>query len=149
VVAVVPVWLTRPASMAAEELIWVRNPHPGRGLSHSLRLGFAALPADVQAVVVLLGDEPRIPVSHLRALLDARGAHALVASGHGDLRVPPVLVERSQFGAVSGLSGDEGLRDILRGSDEVATVPLPTPPIDVDTPADLHRLADGTPDGGA
>ncbi|HEX6127538.1 MAG TPA: nucleotidyltransferase family protein [Candidatus Limnocylindria bacterium] len=143
VVAVVPVWLTLPASMAsAEDLVWLRNPHPERGMSHSLRLGFAALPADVDAALILLGDQPHVPMDHLRAILAARGTHPLVASLHGDLRMPPALVERSHFEVVATLSGDSGLRDVLRGTDEVTTVPLPGPPIDVDTPADLRRLGD-------
>jgi CTP:molybdopterin cytidylyltransferase MocA len=140
VVAVVPVWLTRPAAMDDEALVWVRNLDPGRGMSHSLRLGFAALPLDVSAAVLLLGDEPRVPVSHLRALVAARGAHPLVASAHGDLLLPPTLVERSHFDVMAALSGDRGLRDILRSSDDVASVPLPDPPADVDTPEDLRRL---------
>ena len=142
VVAVVPVWLTRPAAMAGEELIWVRNPNPERGMSHSLRLGFGALPADVGAAVILLGDHPGVPVSHLQALLAARGRHPFVASCQQDLRVPPVLVERSHFEVLQAPSGDTGLRDMLRGSDDVVTVPLGVPLMDVDTPADLRRLSD-------
>jgi molybdenum cofactor cytidylyltransferase len=130
--------------MDDEDLVWVRNPDPGKGMSHSLRLGFAALPADVSAAVLLLGDEPRVPVSHLRALIAARGAHPLVASAHGDLLLPPTLVERSHFDLVAALSGDRGLREVLRSSDDVASVPLPAPPADVDTPEDLRRLGGET-----
>jgi CTP:molybdopterin cytidylyltransferase MocA len=144
VVAVVPVWLTRPAAMDDEDLVWVRNPDPGKGMSHSLRLGFAALPADVSAAVLLLGDEPRVPVAHIRALIASRGEHPLVASAHGDLLMPPTLVERSHFDVVAALSGDRGLREVLRSSDDVASVPLPAPPADVDTPEDLHRLGGDT-----
>ena len=120
----------------------MRNPDPGKGMSHSLRLGFAALPSDVAAAVLLLGDEPRVPVDHLRALIDARGPHPLVASAHGDLLLPPTLVERSHFDVMAALSGDIGLRDVLRSAEDVASVPLPAPPIDVDTPADLRRLGE-------
>jgi CTP:molybdopterin cytidylyltransferase MocA len=140
VVAVVPVWLTRPAAMDAPDLIWVRNPNPERGMSHSLRLGFAALPPEVGAAVILLGDQPGVPASHLQAVLAARGTHPFVASADGDLRVPPVLVERSHFGVVEAPSADTGLREILRASNEVIVVPLPGPLIDVDTPADLDEL---------
>lgn len=141
VVAVVPVWLTRPSSMAgATDLVWLRNPHPERGMSHSLRLGFAALPADVDAALILLGDQPLVAPAHLRALVAARGPHPFVASDVDGLRQPPVLVERTHFPAVTRVSGDIGLRDILRDSTEVATVPLAASPPDVDTPGDLDRL---------
>jgi CTP:molybdopterin cytidylyltransferase MocA len=142
VVAVVPVWLTRPASMDDRDLVWVRNPDPGRGMSHSLRLGFAALPPEAGAAVILLGDQPAIPPEHLRALVAARGQQPYAATDVNGLLQPPVLVERSHFPAVNRVSGDIGLRDILRDSAQVAAVPLPVPPLDVDTPDDLARLGD-------
>jgi molybdenum cofactor cytidylyltransferase len=126
--------------MDAPDLVWVRNPNPERGMSHSLRLGFAAVPADVAAAVILLGDQPGVPASHLEAILAARGTYPFVASADGDLRVPPVLVERSHFGVVEAPSADTGLREILRASDEVIVVPLPGPLVDVDTPTDLDGL---------
>jgi molybdenum cofactor cytidylyltransferase len=139
IVAVVPVWLTRPASATDLALVWVRNPDPARGMSHSLRLGLEAVPDDVGAAVVLLGDEPRVPVSHLQSLVAARGARPIVASDHGGLLVPPILLERSHFAAAANLSGDIGLREIIRNSELVAAVPI-GPVVDVDTPADLHGL---------
>ena len=47
IVAVVPVWLTRPTAMDDERLRWVQNPHPARGMSHSLQLGFQAAKQDL------------------------------------------------------------------------------------------------------
>jgi CTP:molybdopterin cytidylyltransferase MocA len=142
VVAVVPIWLTRPAAMDAPDLAWVRNPNPERGMSHSLRLGIAATPPDVAAAVILLGDQPSIPPVHLQALVAARGMHPFVATDVDGLLQPPVLVERSHFAVVTEVSGDIGLRGILRDSAQVVTVPLTTPNDDVDTPEDLRRLGD-------
>ncbi|HEX2194661.1 MAG TPA: nucleotidyltransferase family protein [Candidatus Limnocylindria bacterium] len=138
VVAVVPVWLTRPAALDDPALIWVRNPHPERGMSHSLKLGFAALPRTVVAAVILLGDQPGVPPEHLRALLAARGTVPFVATVTDGIPQPPLLVEREQFAAVTELGGDAGLRDLLRGgSHAVAAVPSQTI-ADIDTPADLQ-----------
>jgi CTP:molybdopterin cytidylyltransferase MocA len=143
VVAVVPVWLTRPAAMDAPDLVWVRNPNPERGMSHSLRLGFATLGPDVAAAVILLGDQPGVAPDHLRRLIEARGPRPLVATRQGDLLVPPVLVERSHFPVVERVTGDAGLRDLLRADlDLVAAVPSPPLP-DVDTPDDLRRIGRG------
>src|SRR6185503_1456832 len=73
IVAVVPVWLTRPRAMDDDRLRWVRNPYPERGLSHSLRLGFEMLGTSVEAAVILLGDQPTVPAAAIPALLAARG----------------------------------------------------------------------------
>ncbi|MDQ2854356.1 MAG: NTP transferase domain-containing protein, partial [Chloroflexota bacterium] len=48
VVAVVPAWLPRPAGLDSEQLRWVRNAFPERGMSLSLRLGFDALGNEVE-----------------------------------------------------------------------------------------------------
>ena len=140
VVAVVPVWLTRPAAMDAPDLVWVRNPNPERGMSHSLRLGFAALPADVDAALILLGDQPLVAPAHLRALVAGRGPHPFVATDVDGVLQPPVLVERSHFPVVTSVSGDIGLRGILRDSAQLVPVPLTEPIADVDTPDDLERI---------
>ena len=140
VVAVVPVWLTRPAS-ADERLRWVRNPHPERGMSHSLELGIAALPPETEAAVILLGDQPVLPELAIPSLLAARGDRPIVAGWTDDHPTPPVLVERSHFGIVKDASGGQGLRDVLLAHPEwVAAVALAEPPADVDTPVDLERL---------
>ena len=144
VVAVVPVWLTRPASLDDPALRWVRNPHPERGMSHSLRLGFAALPPDVEAAVVLLGDQPTMPPRHLRAVVASRGQRPLVATHTGGHLAPPVLIERSHFGVVEEPGGDIGLRKVLDAHPEwVLAVELEVEPRGVDTPEDLQALRGG------
>lgn len=142
VVAVVPVWLTRPASLGdAATLRWVRNPHPERGMSHSLKLGFAALPAEVEAAIILLGDQPTLPVERIRAVLGARGERPLIAAHVAGRPAPPVLVERSHFGLVDQAAGDAGLRDLLAAHPEwVTAVAAEAPVPDVDTPDDLAAL---------
>lgn len=141
VVAVVPVWLSRPARLDDDRLRWIRNPFPERGLSLSLRLGFEALGGDVDAAVILLGDQPRIPAATIRAIVAARGERPVVASSAGGILAPPVLVERSRFDLVEGLRGDSGLREILLDHPElVRAVEVAGHLPDLDTPGDLGRL---------
>ena len=80
IVAVVPVWLTRPRVDDDDRLHWVRNPYPERGMSHSLRLGFDALGPGATAAVILLGDQPTVPATAIAALLAARGEKPIVAT---------------------------------------------------------------------
>jgi len=144
VVAVVPVWLSRPARLGGEWLRWIRNPYPERGMSLSLRLGLEALPDEAEAAVILLGDQPRVAAETIATLLAARGQRPIVAAEAGGVLAPPVLIERSHFGLAGQLTGDRGLRDVLRGSRQlVQPVPVPEHAIDVDAPSDLDRLVRG------
>ncbi len=142
IVAVVPVWLAEPASAARDDVRWVRNPFPERGLSLSLRLGLSR-PGRRRyaAAVILLGDQPRMRASTLAAVLAARGNRPVVAAEANGVLAPPVLLERSQFHLVEQLSGDVGLRDWLRShADLVEAVPVGNHSPDIDTPEDLSRL---------
>jgi len=137
IVAVVPTWLARPAG--GESLRWIANPQPELGMSHSLRLGLEAL-SDAEAAVILLGDQPRVAAATIAQLLAARGDRPIVAAEADGVLAPPVLIERSHFGLATVLTGDQGLRDVLRGSPELVTsVPVGEHAVDIDTPDDLNR----------
>lgn len=107
------------------------------GISASLRTGVAAL-AEADAVVLTLGDQPRVSSEAIEAVL-AAGAPARAvydgAPGH------PVLISRDLFPEVAQLTGDQGARDLLaaRGVTEVDLTALGGSQ-DVDTPADLESL---------
>lgn len=142
VMAVVPSWLIRPASLDRDSVRWVRNPFPERGLSLSLRLGIGALPEEVTAAVILLGDQPRVPGTTIRALLAARGERPVVVSEARGVLAPPLLVERTHFAIAGELRGDTGLRAWLAANpNHVRSVPVAGHPPDVDVPEDLGRLA--------
>lgn len=140
VAVVVPVWLSRPARYAHERLRWLRNPYPERGLSSSLQLGLDAIRDEVGAAVILLGDQLVDPAL-VAEIIAARGLRPLVATAAGGVLAPPLLIERSHFGLVDGLSGDTGLREILRDNPAlVHLVNVDAHPFDVDTPSDLAHL---------
>ena len=139
IVAVVPTWLA-PRRRSEESILWVRNPHPERGMSESLQLGFATLPASVEAAVILLGDQPTLPASSIAAILARRGERPVIAGRNRGHTTPPVLIERSHFGMVGEAIGDRGLRDLLKAQpDWVTAVELPSTD-DVDTPEQLRAL---------
>jgi molybdenum cofactor cytidylyltransferase len=141
VVTVVPVWLQPPTSLAHATIRWVRNQSPELGLSHSLRLGFAALPGEVEAAIILLGDQPRVPLADLQALIAARGRQPIIGLRAGGRIGPPVLVERSHLPIVEEARGDIGLREVLGLHPEwVAAVEVDRHTPDVDTPGDLAGL---------
>lgn len=108
------------------------------GISASLRAGVRAL-AETEAIVVMLGDQPFITPQVIAAIADqvdapAPAARATYAGRPGH----PVLIKRELFGAIEGLRGDAGARDLLAASGvrELECAHLCRPD-DIDTPADL------------
>lgn len=140
VAAVVPVWLSRPASYDDERLRWIRNAFPERGLSVSLRLGLDALGQEVDAAVIMLGDQPGLPSESISRLLTAGRDRPIVASLADGILAPPVLIEASHFHLADELSGDIGLRQMLIDHPGlVRAVDVRGHPPDIDTPDDLDR----------
>ena len=138
-------------AMAIEDAItWrterrIRNPDPSRGLSSSVRLGVAAVDAEADAALLVLGDQPRLGVDVIAALLasgvDAARPVAAPAYGGDDGGRNPVLLGRAAFGLVESLTGDRGLGPLLGSHTElVRAVPVGGTNPDVDTPADLVAL---------
>jgi CTP:molybdopterin cytidylyltransferase MocA len=112
------------------------------GLAASLRAGIEAV-AGADAAVVALGDQPLLSPAAVARVVDARDARAAAVRATYD-GVPghPVLLERALLEQARRLHGDEGARALLTGVQvrEVACDGLGDP-ADVDTPAQLARLA--------
>jgi molybdenum cofactor cytidylyltransferase len=138
IIAVVP-----PGIAVPPDVVPVVNTEPAAGLSRSLRMGIAALPPDVDAAVILLGDQPTLSVETVRAVVGAARSDRPLVAAQADGRLgPPVLVMRDTFGLAHEASGDEGLRSILTEHPQLVTsVDVDAHPPDVDTPADLGALA--------
>lgn len=120
------------------------------GLASSIRAGVAALPDDVEAVVIALADQPRADSAVTRALCDRwrAGGVPAVAPEYADGRGNPVLFGRECFGALLALKGDVGARDYLDALGErLGRVDVAEAmPVDVDTPDALHALQRQRPD---
>ncbi|WP_245424104.1 nucleotidyltransferase family protein [Methylovirgula sp. 4M-Z18] len=119
-------------------LTCVHNADYASGLASSLKTGIAALPPDAAGVVVLLGDMPRVSAGLIDRLIDAFEAHpgAAIIPVHQGQRGNPVVLPRSIFGQIAGLTGDVGARQILNrsGVETVEVVASDEVLLDVDTP---------------
>jgi CTP:molybdopterin cytidylyltransferase MocA len=145
-----PVIVVAPSSLTIPEAVQVvRNDAPEQGMSRSLRLGVAAVPAEAEAVVVLLADQPTVTVEHIRGLDGWRGATPVVATNADGVLGPPVILEREAFTLVEGLGGDTGLRELLRSDPTLVTAVDHAPLPDVDTAADLAAITEACPGCGA
>ena len=118
------------------------------GQSASLACGLAEL-ADCEAVVVTLGDQPRVSPDAIRRVIAGRGnGAAAVRATYGSGPGHPVLLERVLFDRLRDVSGDHGARNLLMS---VQTREIPCDDLgngaDVDTPAELDALRAGGPVG--
>jgi molybdenum cofactor cytidylyltransferase len=131
-------------------VVIVENPSWANGMSSSLRAGLAALEAtapDIGAVLIALCDQPYFSENSVARL---RAAHSsektIAATRHGENAGVPAIFSRRHFAELHALTGAEGARTIIAAHiAKTACVELPELALDIDTPADLERLADGQP----
>ena len=119
------------------------------GQSASLACGLAEL-AGCEAVVVTLGDQPRVSPDAIRRVISARNDAAAVRATYNGNPGHPVLLERRLFEQLRNVSGDRGARNLLLS---VQVLDVPCDDLgggeDVDTPAELDALRAGGPVTGA
>src|SRR5438552_2545192 len=103
------------AALAGLPLQIVPNPDYADGQSTSLRAGIAALPPGVEAVVVLLGDQPFVTAAMVERLVAEWRASAspIVAPVYAGQRGNPVLFARAVFPELLAIQGDRGARVVL------------------------------------
>jgi len=124
----------------------VRNPNFADGLSTSLKCGLAALPPDIDAVIVCLGDMPQIAGRDLDRLIAAfnplEGRAIIVPTRRGK-RGNPVLWAQRFFPEMAELAGDVGAKHLIgEHADLVAEVEMDSDGVlvDIDTPEALAEL---------
>jgi molybdenum cofactor cytidylyltransferase len=122
----------------------VLNREYASGMNTSLRAGIAALPDDVAAAVVLLGDMPLVDATMVRSLVDAlrRSRAPLALSTYGDVVAPPIVYGRPLFPELRALTADAcGKSVIKRHRTEAVELPWPAETLtDLDEPADVQRV---------
>lgn len=86
-----------------------------QGMGTSLKSGLAAVDSKVQAALIILADQPFVRPETLDQLIaehERTGAQIVIPTYRG-FRGNPVLLDRSVFPEVMGLSGDIGCRAIF------------------------------------
>ncbi len=124
----------------------VRNPEFADGLSTSLKRGIAALPSDLDGVIICLGDMPLISGRHLDRLIAAFNpleGRAIVVPTRRGKRGNPVMWSSRFFLEMAGLAGDVGAKHLIGEHAElVAEVEMDDDAVlvDIDTPEALAAL---------
>jgi molybdenum cofactor cytidylyltransferase len=134
----------------------VRNPDFAAGLSTSLKRGIAALPSQLDGVIICLGDMPLISGRHLDRLIAAFNpleGRAIVVPTRRGKRGNPVLWSSRFFPEMAALAGDVGAKHLIGEHAElVAEVEMDDDAVlvDIDTPEALDALRrKGKPSGEA
>jgi molybdenum cofactor cytidylyltransferase len=126
----------------------VRNPAFAEGLSTSLKRGIAALPPDIDGVIVCLGDMPLVAgrdLDRLIAAFNSLEGRAIVVPTRGGKRGNPVLWARRFLPEMAELAGDVGAKHLIgEHADQVFEVEMDSDGVlvDVDTPDALAALRD-------
>jgi CTP:molybdopterin cytidylyltransferase MocA len=140
----------------------VYNPDWRTGMGSSLRIALRALDsppelgqaadlqAGVAAVVVALADQPLIGAEAVARLIAAyrHGATVAVAAYDGQPRNPVLLAREHWPEVIASATGDAGARSFLRSHADLVTLVEcgdTGRPDDIDTPADLARIAGSDP----
>ena len=126
----------------------VFNPDSRTGMASSLQAGLRAMRPEVEAAMVLLGDQPLVGSRTVATLLRAyrrEGSRPAVAVSQGTDEkggwTPPVILSRELWQEIFELKGDAGARQILQGRPELLDiVPAPGRPDDIDTPDDYAKI---------
>ncbi|MDG1438432.1 MAG: nucleotidyltransferase family protein [Emcibacteraceae bacterium] len=124
---------------------YVHNDEFAQGLSTSVKRGIAALPDDVEGVMICLGDMPYITAKNYNELITAYEKGKIVAPTNDGKIGNPLIFSRVFFPDFEGLDGDKGARKLLKDYPEkIIECDLGTDAIfqDIDTPEEYDDTLD-------
>jgi molybdenum cofactor cytidylyltransferase len=130
--------------LGGHDFTLVENPNPDGDMLSSIRCGLRALPANIDAALICLGDQPGIQtalvVQLLRLYEQSKCGIALpIASGK---RGHPVMLSSKYFGEVLADFDDVGLQGLLQAHpDDICFLAVDDPDqlSDMDYPPDYER----------
>ena len=121
----------------------VYNPEWKNGLGSSIRSGVAAMPGVVDAILIMLCDQPLVSAELLDEIIGAyrSSGKPIVACEYGGHLGVPALFDRSLLSELAGLGGDRGARQIIAAhSAEAYKIAFPEGAVDIDTMNDYQSL---------
>ena len=118
----------------------VVNREFGTGCSSSIATALSTVDPRIDALVLMLGDQPGVRPETVAALLAGRGDAPLAACRYESGRGHPLAFARSTFGDLATLHGDKGVWRLMDRSDVVEVAVPGGIPRDVDTWADYEAV---------
>jgi molybdenum cofactor cytidylyltransferase len=125
------------------KVVYNRSFKTGEMLS-SLKLGLRALPENVAAAMVVLGDQPRIQpkIVYQITMAYAEGKGEIIAPSFEMRRGHPILISRRYWPEIINLPRGGAPRDVINAhTDRIHYIPVDTDSVlrDVDTPQDYSE----------
>jgi molybdenum cofactor cytidylyltransferase len=120
----------------------VENDRWSLGMGTSIGAGVQAAAQSLDAVIVMLCDQPLVTSWHLNQLIAAYKAthYPVIASAYSSTLGVPALFDRSLFPDLLSLTGNVGAKHLIgQYGDRVYPVPFPEGAIDLDTPEDYQN----------
>ncbi len=132
------------SSLSDLSLKFAHNPDPDSEMSASIVCGVRHLPRECKAVLIALGDQPAVPPSIIRAVVDEwRSGERVIIPEFNGRGGHPVLVDLSWRAELLNLDPNQGLRAFFHAHRTlVRRLPVESPYIarDLDTWDDYRTL---------
>lgn len=134
-------------TLAGRRVRFVANPELDGDMLNSVRCGLRALPESCHAVLVALGDQPRLTAGLVVKLVEAfhQSGRGIVVPVHGKRRGHPLLFSARFRDEILQRFDGVGLRGLLEAHpQEIAEIPVEAQREldDVDTPDDFRCLTE-------
>jgi molybdenum cofactor cytidylyltransferase len=136
--------------LADTSIIKVRNTNWQRGIGGSIRIGVEGMIAhapDVEAILLLVSDQPAVNARTIKGLVAMHEAtrRDIAASRYAGTLGVPALFDRSFFEELLSLDDESGAKSIiLQNRERVAQFAFPEGVIDIDTWEDWEKLNGGS-----
>ncbi len=134
------------AALSSQEVILAENAeYATTEMMDSLKIGLMKLPPDVDAVLIVLGDQPFIDEGLIGKLIDRFRTQStlLIIPSYNKRRGHPWLVGRTLWAEMLALDETSTLRDFIQSNTsaiDYLVVDTPSVLLDLDTPDDYARL---------
>ncbi|MEC4814280.1 MAG: nucleotidyltransferase family protein [Scytonema sp. PMC 1069.18] len=129
----------------------VENHRWSEGMGTSIRCGMEALHDDVEAVVLMLCDQPFVSTQIINQLVNVFQAtdRQIVASEYGGVQGVPALFKHNLFAQLLTLNGAAGARQVIKqNAGKVFGLPFPEGIFDLDTYNDYEQFQKLITDNG-
>ena len=115
------------------------------GMASSIKYGLESLNdnSDLEAILILLSDQPFIESEHINKLIETfeQKNKPIIASEYKNILGVPALFSEKMFNELLKIKGDKGAKQLIKKSDDlVEKVPIPEAEFDVDTIDDYQKL---------